>query len=99
MIICEFIEVTDAREDGLPTVGTNNAQVVVTSVDAIDESFHFALWRKFEVQGLENIYNKLLAVAVDRAPEFTSVVTGAYFSNFIKRGLVGMTKNMEKEFS
>ena len=99
MILSESIEFKDAVKDGLQTVGIRNAQIVVTLVDAINESFHFTLWRKFEVQGLENIYNKLLAVAVDRAPEFTSVVTGAYFSNFIKRGLVGMTKNMEKEFS
>ena len=54
MSICEFIEVTDAREDGWQTVGTSNAQVVVTSVDAIDESFHFTLWGKSEVQAIEN---------------------------------------------
>ena len=99
MILSESIEFKDAVKDGLQTVGIRNAQIVVTLVDAIDESFHFTLWSRFEVQGLQNIYNKLLAVAVDRAPEFTAVVTGAHFSNFIKRVVVGMTKNIEKEFS
>ena len=54
MNFCEFIEVTDAREDGLQTVGISNAQVVVTLVDAIDESFHFTLWGKSEVQAIKN---------------------------------------------
>ena len=98
MNFCEFIEVTDALEDGLPTVGTNNAQVVVTSVDAIDESFHFTPRGKSEVQAIENFENKLLAVAADLVPDLAAVVSGADFSNFIKRGVVGIPKKMEKEF-
>ena len=98
MSICEFIEVTDAREDGLPTVGTNNAQVVVTSVDAIDESFHFTLWGKSEVQAIKNFFDKILTVAAERAPEFAAVVSGAHFSDFVKRGVVGIPKKIEKEF-
>ena len=98
MNFCVFIEVTGAREDGLPTVGTNNAQVVVTSVDAIDESFHFTLWGKSEVQAIKNFFDKILTVAAERAPEFAAVVSGAHFSNFVKRGVVGIPKKIEKEF-
>ena len=84
---------------GLQTFGISNCQIVVTLVDAIDESFHFTLWGKSEVQAIENFENKFLAVAADRAPDLAAVVSGAYFSNFIKRGLVGIPKNIEKEFS
>ena len=50
MILSESIEFKDAVEDGLQTFGISNCQIVVTLVDAMDES----LRGKSEVQAIEN---------------------------------------------